>query len=332
MRAVRFEGSDKGVVLSSAQAEPECPPGYAIVRPLRVGIGASDRAIASSSNGHPAITLGHEFVGVVESATGLKGRAGEARSLVGKRVVGAITVVCGSCDMCSGGLSNHCRHSKALGISGIDGCFADAFALPIANLHAVPDSVDDDAAVFAEPLASAVQAMHHVRIEGKPYITILGDGTVGLLCAQLFSKLNASVRLIGRHESKLAIAEKWGIKHRPASDVGRRADQDVVVDCTGSSGGLELALRLVRPRGTVVLKSRAMPREQSPCIDVRPIAEHEIQLVGSRCGPIPEALRLLERGEIDVTSLVTRRSTLDRAVEALRIASDPASIKVLLDV
>ncbi len=318
--------------MSGAQAEPACPEGYAIIRPTRVGIGASDRAIAASTNGHPAITLGREFVGVVEEVAPASGHASRGKDFVGKRVVGSVTVVCGKCDMCTGGLSNHCRERKILGVRGIDGCFADAFALPISNLHVVPDAVDDDAAVFAEPLAAAVQAMHHVRIEGKPFITILGDGPVGLLSAQLFSRLNASVRLIGHHESKLAIAERWGVKHRAASEVGRRADQDVVVDCSGSSGGLELALQLVRPRGTVVLKSRAMARESSPRVDVRPIVEHEIQLVGSRCGPIPEALRLLERGEVDVTSLISRRSTLDRAIDAIRASGEAGSIKVLMDV
>lgn len=332
MRAVRYEGPDNGVQLSRAVSDPECLEGWALVRPTRVGIGAMERALLCQANGAAPVTLGHEFVGIVESTRPFKHHADRYADLVGQRVVASSNLVCQECDMCRSGLSSHCRDRKTLGQAGVDGCFADVVAVPLPNLFVVPDEVDDDAAVFAEPLAAAAQAANQIRIEGKPYITVLGDGTLGLLCAQLLSKCNASVRLIGNHEQKVGLAEKWGVKHRLASDVGRRADQDVVIDCSGSTSGLQLAIQLVRPRGKIVLKSRVLPGEAQPCVDFRPIVEHEIELVGSRCGPIPSALLLLARHEVDVVSLITRRAKLDDAEKALRISLDSAQIKVLMDI
>src|SRR5699024_7056688 len=114
-----------------------------------------------------------------ESAADAKGK-----KWVGKRVVGAIDCVCGKCDMCKAGLKEHCRKRTVLGLQGRDGCFAEAFCLPAMNLLEVPENVDDDRAVFAWPLAAACQILRQLTIEGRPYITVLGDGRLGLLCAQ----------------------------------------------------------------------------------------------------------------------------------------------------
>src|ERR1700677_4163519 len=98
------------------------------------------------------------------------------------------------------------------------------------------------------------------------------------------------VRAIGKHADKLALCEKWQIRSRPLADIVPRHDQDVVVDCTGSPQGLELALQMVRPRGTVILKSTTaagMP------INLAPLVIDEINLIGSRCGPFREAIRNL---------------------------------------
>jgi threonine dehydrogenase-like Zn-dependent dehydrogenase len=270
--------------------------------------------------------LGHEFVGVVERVHDSTGPRGAG--WVGKRVVGGINCVCGKCDMCQRGLSMHCRHRTVLGIAGRDGCFADRFTLPTANLHEVPQGVDDDRAVFAEPLAAACNILHQVRIEGRPLVTVLGDGRLGLLVAQVMAKLNATVRVVGRHESKLTLCDKWGIKHRPEAEVIPRADQDIVVDCTGSAQGLDLAMRLVRPRGRIVLKTTTFNQTG---VDLSPLVIHEIQLIGSRCGPMPDALRMLAEESVDVLSLITRRFKLDQADKALAAAGHPDAVKVLIE-
>lgn len=323
MRAVVFDG--RSARFEARYAEPEVPAGEALVRPLLAGVCSTDLEICRGYMGFEGV-LGHEFVGVVEE---LGPEAGEeARSLVGRRVVGSINCVCGVCDMCRRGLSNHCRDRTVLGIQGRDGCFADRFVLPVANLLAVPEGVDDDHAVFTEPVAAACQVLQQLHVEGTPYVTVLGDGRLGLLVAQVMSKLNATVRVVGRHPEKLALCEKWGVKHRPVDEVIARADQDVVVDCTGSASGLETAIGMVRPRGTIVLKSTVANQSG---VDLAPLVVNEVEVIGSRCGPFPEALRLLRGGEVDVLSLISRRYKVEEAEAAMKAAQEPDVIKVLLE-
>lgn len=332
MRAVRFEGPDEGVVLSRSAPEPSPREGEAIVRPVRLGIGFADLEVSRGSLGPGPITLGHQFSGVVESIRPSRAQGTRYDALVGRRVVGSIHAVCGECALCRAGVPAHCRERTTLGIKGRDGCFADRFLLPLVNLHLIPDTLDDDHAVFVEEVAASLHAVQQLRAEGKPYITVLGDGRMGLLCAQLMNKLNASVRVVGKHEDKMELAGKWGIKHRHESEVGRRADQDIVVDCTGSPAGLELAMKLVRPRGTILLKGGVVPPEGGRPVDLSPIATHEIRVVGSRCGPFAEAVAVLARGELDVLSLISRRTKLEQAVDALRLARRPELLKVIMEV
>lgn len=270
--------------------------------------------------------LGHEFVGVVEAV----GPDADAQ-WIGRRVVGEINCVCGVCDMCKGGLKEHCRDRTVLGIMGRDGCFAERFVLPAANLHAVPDNVDDDRAVFAEPLAAALQVLRQLAIEGRPYVTVLGDGRLGLLCAQVLSTMNATVRCVGKHENKLGLCEKWGIKHRLVGDVGLRQDQDIVVDCTGSASGLTTAMAMLRPRGTLVLKTTVAPGRLGEDFDLSPIVVNELNVIGSRCGPFAEALDWLSREAVDVVSLISKRMRLSDGPAVLEYAHRPGVIKVLME-
>lgn len=321
MNALVFDGQHLHFDLR--YADPTPARSEAIIRPLKVGICSTDLEICRGYMNFTGV-LGHEFVGIVESIDG-----DERPNLVGQRVVGAINAVCGNCDMCRRGLITHCRKRTVLGIDGRDGCFAERFTLPAANLVVVPDHVDDDQAVFAEPLAAALHAANQIQVEGKPFITILGDDRLGLLCAQVFAPLNASVRLIGKHADKMDLCEKWGIRHRSIDDIGRRADQDVVVDCTGSAAGFDLAMQLVRPRGTIILKTTVAPTERE--VDLSPIVINEIEVVGSRCGNMTQAVNLLARQTIDVVSLITRRFKLTDGVDAFRAAAQSDSIKILME-
>ncbi len=326
MRALVYDGRKPQVVVNHPQPDPGA--GEALIRPLRMGICGTDLQICNGYMGFEGV-LGHEFVGVVEKTVG-KTR----RPLTGKRVVGNINCVCGKCDMCRSGLPEHCRDRTVLGIAGRDGCFAEGFVLPSKNLLVVPDNIDDDQAVFAEPLAAAYQILQQLTVEGRPYVTVLGDGRLGLLCAQVMSQLNATVRCVGKHPEKLALCEKWGVKHRLVGDVGLRADQDIVVDCTGTSEGLVTAMQMVRPRGKIVLKTTVAAggaKQGDGDVDLSPLVIKEIQLIGSRCGPQAEALAALEEGKIDVLSLISRRMKLADGLEALRVARHPGVIKVLLE-
>lgn len=320
--------SDKQVRLVANHPEPAPAAGEAVIKPLLMGVCSTDVELARGYMNFNGV-LGHEFVGMVEKVADKK-----HAKWVGKRVVGTINCVCGQCQMCRAGLKEHCLERTVLGIAGRDGVFAERFALPVVNLIEVPQAVDNDRAVFTEPLAAAYQILRQITIEGRPYITVLGDGRLGLLCAQVMSQLNATVRLVGKHPEKLALCEKWGVKHRLLGDVGLRADQDIVVDCTGKADGLRFAMQMVRPRGKIVLKTTTAPAPGSPgteTLDLSPLVVNEIQVIGSRCGPFPEALSALAGGKIDVLSLISRRMKLADAVEALKASTRPDIIKVLLE-
>ncbi len=316
---------EKGEVKLIDRPAPRPGAGEALVRPSRMGVCATDLELARGYMGFEGV-LGHEFVGVVEQVADKK----DAR-WVNNRLVGTINCVCGRCDLCRAGLPEHCRDRTVLGIAGRDGCFAEQFTLPVRNLLEVPAHLDDDRAVFTEPLAAAFQIPRQLTIEGRPYVTVLGDGRLGLLCAQVMAQRNASVRVVGKHPEKLALCEKWGVKHRLLGEVGLRADQDIVVDCTGSRDGLEVAMQMVRPRGTIVLKTTVATRHGDPPVDLSPLVIHEVRLLGSRCGPFPEALEALATEKVEVLSLITRRMKLADAVEALKLAASPGVIKVLLE-
>lgn len=318
---------ESGAKLDERYVEPPeggLPTGEVCIRPTRLGVCSTDLELCKGYMGFSGV-LGHEFVGVVEAVG-----PGVDQAWVGQRVVGEINCVCGDCDMCKGGLKEHCRDRTVLGIMGRDGCFAERFVLPAANLHAVPDNVDDDRAVFVEPLAAALQILRQLTIEGRPYVTVLGDGRLGLLCTQVLSTLNATVRCVGKHEGKLGLCEKWGIKHRLLEDVGLRQDQDIVVDCTGSASGLTTAMAMLRPRGTLVLKTTVAPGQLGGGFDLSPIVINELNVIGSRCGPFAEALDWLSREAVDVVSLISKRMKLSDGPGVLEQAGQPGVIKVLL--
>jgi len=261
---------------------------------------------------------GHEFVGtVVES---------DDPGWVGQRVVGDINVTCGKCDMCRRGMPTHCRSRLAVGIHGRDGAMAEYMTLPASNLHRVPDAVQDEAAVFTEPLAAALEIVEGVHIKPSDLVVVLGDGKLGLLVAQAIALSGCRLIAVGRHPEKLAILERRAIRTQ-ADGAALWELADVVIECTGSQSGFEDALRLIRPRGQIVLKSTYAGQAT---VDMSRVVVDEVHLVGSRCGPFEPALRLLTRGLIDVKSLIDSTYTLDDGVSAFQRAGERGSLKVLV--
>jgi alcohol dehydrogenase len=317
MRALVF---DKSLSFQPRHLEPSAIGGDSLVRVRQAGVCATDLEIVKGYMGFQGV-LGHEFVGEVVSSPN--------KDLVGQRVCGEINVVCGRCDLCLSGLSSHCRNRTVLGIVNHEGAFAEFLRLPAINLHVLPKTVDDDAAVFVEPLAAAFQVLKQVQIDGRKWVTVLGDGRLGLLVAQVLRDAGCPVRVIGKHPEKLALCEKWQIRARPLADIVPRHDQDVVVDCTGSPAGLEMALQMVRPRGTVVLKSTVATGK---AMNLAPVVIDEINIVGSRCGPFREAIRALAEKRVDVASLIHRRMKLEQGVEAMELAERPGVLKVILTI
>nr|MBA3241180.1 alcohol dehydrogenase catalytic domain-containing protein [Acidobacteriota bacterium] len=235
MKALRFE--DDTLRLSEV-AVPE-GAGEALVRVRVAGICNTDIEIVRGYAGFQG-TLGHEFVGVVERAPG-------DASLEGKRVVGEINAGCGLCELCRAGDPRHCPRRTVLGIVGRDGAFAEYLQLPASNLVPVPDEVSDERAVFTEPLAAACGIVERIRIEEGMSVAVVGDGKLGLLCAQALKAMTgARVTLVGKHQSKLNIAARRGVETLTVAETARSLERafDVAVEASGSEAGFETALKL----------------------------------------------------------------------------------------
>jgi len=294
--------------------------GEALVRVVKSGICNTDLEIVRGYAGFDG-TIGHEFVGVVESCETVPG-------FVGKRVVGEINVGCGVCSLCMGGDSRHCPTRTVLGIHGRDGAHAEFLSLPARNLIEVPDSVSDEAAVFAEPLAAAHGIAERVRIQPGSRIAVIGDGKLGLLCAMTLKLSSDSVTLIGRHREKLAIAAKRGIDGVLVDNAETlKKSFDIVVEASGSESGFAAAMDLVKPRGTIVLKSTF---HGDPRWDATRVVVDEITVVGSRCGRLAPAIDLLASKTVLVDDLISEEFSLADAVSALRAAEAKGILKVLL--
>lgn len=298
---------------------PVPPPGEALVRVRLAGICNTDLEIVRGYMGFRGV-LGHEFVGVVEECTD--------PNLVGRRVVGEINAYCGDCAFCRAGMPTHCPHRRTLGIMGRDGAFAEYLTLPVRNLHVVPDTISDEEAVFTEPLAAALEILEQVHLRPTDRVVVLGDGKLGLLVAQALALTGCDLLAVGRHREKLAVLARRGIPTALESEV-EGLTADAVVECTGRPEGFAAARRILRPRGTLVLKSTYHGRVEA---DLTGLVVDEITLVGSRCGPFPPALRLLQRGWVDVRALVSATYPLAQGVEAFARAAEPGALKVLLRV
>ena len=291
----------------------------ALVRVLLSGICNTDLEIARGYAGFKG-TIGHEFVGVVEDSSD--------RALVGRRVVGEINAGCGKCDLCRVGDSRHCSLRTVLGIVGRDGAHAEFLQLPIENLLPVPKNVPDEHAVFTEPLAAACGILERVSIEKSDRVAVIGDGKLGLLCAQVLALTGALVLLVGKHSSKLRIAERRGIETSTPKQAAKQKRQfDVVVEASGAAAGFGLALDLLRPQGKLVLKSTFHGQTE---LDAARIVVDEISIVGSRCGRFSPALDLLKKAAIDVDSLISEEYPLSNGVHAMQRATARGVLKVLL--
>lgn len=308
---------DTGLELQSDRPTPVPAAGEVLVQVLRAGICETDLQLVRGYKGFRGV-LGHEFVGVA-----LEGM------YRGRRVAGEINCSCRTCATCRAGRPGHCPNRTVLGILDHDGAFADLVAVPECNLHVVPDRVDDDTAVFTEPLAAAFQIPAQLTIARKDRIVVLGDGRLGNLCAQVLARLSDHVTVVGRHASKLALLARLGITTCLLKDACNLAPADTVVECTGSPSGLTTALELVRPRGTIVLKT-TVAGEQT--LALAPVVVDEVTIVGSRCGPFDRALAALAAGEVEVRTLVADRFSLADGVTAMARAGEPGVLKVLLDV
>jgi threonine dehydrogenase-like Zn-dependent dehydrogenase len=316
MRGLWLE--DQALRFRSDLASPEPPAAEARVRVVRAGICNTDLELVRGYYPFTGVP-GHEFVGRVESAPG-------APQWQGRRVVAEINAACGTCAACRAERPTHCATRSVVGILNRNGAFAEQLTVPVANLHEVPSDIDDDSAVFTEPLAAALEIQQQLRVRTPDRVVVVGDGKLGNLVAQTLALVGCDLLVVGRHASKLALLDARGIRTGRATDVPERS-ADIVVECTGNAEGFALARRAVRPRGTIVLKSTY---KGEASVNFASLVVDEITLVGSRCGPFAPALDLLASGLVDVTPLIHARYALEDGVAAFEHAARPGVLKVLL--
>lgn len=319
MRAVVF---DEGLKLDKNYPKPVPQKGEALIRVSLAGICNTDYEITKGYMGYKGI-LGHEFVGVVEEVNG-----GDS-ALVGKRVTAEISWGCNdpNCEWCAKKNYRHCPGRHTIGIWKKDGCFADYITLPTNILFEVPNNVPDEQAVFVEPLAAACEITEQLHIEPMKKVLVLGDGKLGLTTALALNAQNLDVLLVGRHQNKLDIAEKQGVKTILSDKFTPEKIYDVVVEATGTASGFETSIALTKPRGVLVLKSTVATGKE---LNLAPIVIDEITVLGSRCGQFPPALRLLKNNRIDFKPFISGIYSIDDAIKAFEANKQKDTLKILI--
>lgn len=330
MKAIQFDGALRFVT----DAPVPRVDGEALVEVICAGICNTDLEIAKGYAGFSG-TLGHEFVGrVVESPDA---------GWVGRRVVGEINVGCGRCSLCEAGDSRHCPERTVLGIKERAGAFAEYLSLPVRNLIEVPESITDEEAVFAEPLAAALHVLEQVDVTRESRVVILGDGKLAQLITQVLATTRCDLNVVGKHDTKLELAALAGAQPHLVGDTSQPPRQiaaeliertggrrfDVVVEATGSPQGLPLALDLVESCGTVVLKST---HQEETTVDMSAAVVNEVRLIGSRCGRLAGAVELLQRRAVNVIPLITHRIGLEEGFFGFEEVECGKALKVVLAV
>ena len=315
MKAINFDG--KEIRLDERYPDPS-DKNETLVKVTLAGICGTDLEILDGYMQYHGI-LGHEFVGIVEKASN--------PNLIGKRVVGEINTGCGKCTACVKGLERHCSNRTVLGILKRNGAFAEFLSLPEKNLHILPDSITDEQAVFVEPLAAAFEIKEQIQLQSSWNVAVVGDGRLAFMILQVLRLSCSSIVCFGRHQNKLANVEKLNIKTKTKIDSSDNQFFDLVVEATGSKSGFTDSMKLVKPRGTVILKSTIAAKEN---LDFTPVVVNEITLVGSRCGLFKPAIDALATGIISIDVLIDATFPLERFNQAILHAKKPETLKVFL--
>ena len=319
MKALLYDGHQLAVVDHHPAPQPGADE--VVVEVHLAGICRTDIEITRGYLDFRGV-LGHEFVGVVISAGGPEGAKWK-----GRRVVSEINCVCRQCEMCQAGLKTHCLHRTVLGIDGRDGCMAERVAVPVGNLYAVPKGVPDEKAVFVEPLAAAFQVVQQVRPGAKDRAVVIGDGRLGQLIAQVLAGRGIRPLVVGMNHHKLRRLERMGISCLMAGEARPRPEAHLVVEASGSTDGFQMAMKFVRPRGTIVLKSTLAGGAE---LNLSPIVINEVTVLGSRCGPFSDALAALAGGTVDTEGLITAEFPLSEACRAMEAAQQSDALKVVI--
>jgi threonine dehydrogenase-like Zn-dependent dehydrogenase len=311
--------------------------GEVLIKVLYSGICSTDLAIYRGDYVTPLpLVLGHEFCGEIIGVG-----PGVSLEYVGQLATAEINETCFSrqdptpCPMCLKGWRNHCQQRRVMGINSWSGAFSQLLLAPIRNVHLIPSNIPLHNSVFIEPLAAAIQTFELSPVDPGETIAVLGVGRLGNLVSQVASLMGARVIAIGRSGKKLELARQlgaWEVINAEEEDLAHKVTEltggkgpDMVVEATGSEEGLNLALGLIRPGGIIALKTTSgLPAE----IDTTALVVNEVRVQGSRCGPFPKAISLLQQEKIRVEPLISAIYPLAELEMAFQSAL--GRVKVLL--
>ncbi len=322
MKALVYS-DEKGLKLVEDYKKPIPKDNEVLIKTSIVGICNTDYEITKGYMDYNGV-LGHEFIGtVVEVGNNV------SKELIGKRVTGEINLACNNCSYCARGLQRHCPNRSTLGIFKKDGCFSEYFTLPKENILEIPDNVSDETAVFVEPLAAAAEILEQVKIEPNQKVALVGDGKLGLCISLILNAYNVDLVHIGKHSQKLEISKGFGSKTMLLDELREKDTMsfDIVIEATGSLGGFETSLSLVKPRGVLVLKSTIAAKEG---LNLAGVVINEITIIGSRCGQFKPILRLFEKNKINPKPLISKVFNSEDFIEAFEENKKKDSLKILV--
>lgn len=328
---------------------PSPEPGQALVEVEAVGVCGSDLHAYEGSQPffqYPEIG-GHEVVGTVievrdyeDEPPAIPGRCQAAPPQVGMRVVLDPSMPCGECYPCRTGRYNCCENMRVLGVHA-PGAFAEYMVAPLACLHVVSEEISADAAVMAEPLSIGVQSSTRARVTIEDTVLIIGAGTIGLSVMQVCKSRGARVAVSDLSEGRLKLAREMGADAtvNPSEGDVREALVDfcgesgpsAVIEAVGRPATVRQALDVVAASGRVVMLGLC---SEEICIEGALMVRKELDFLGSRLhgGTMPQAIALIEEGEVHPEALVTdhmRLADLERAFE-LMIDEPDTTLKVIL--
>jgi len=327
MLAAVYDGKD--LVLKEDVSLPKLKESDVLIKVKAAGICGTDLSILKRTYQIPVPRiLGHELSGVV-SEVGKK----VTQVQVGDRVTSEINLSCGNCYFCKSGQRTQCLSVKAIGIYE-DGAFAKYIKVPESNLHKIFD-IPFEEATFIEPIAAALQTFEMAPLQQNDNtVVIIGAGKLGLLILQVIK--NRGRKAIVVDKSHLELAKELGadviipLEKDPVKKVmeeTKNIGADIVVEATGTPDSMDLALSLVRNRGTINLKSTHGIRTMT---DLTQIVVRELKLQGSRCGPFTPAIEMLKEGKIQVKPLISATFPLTQIKEAIDAATKSENIKIIL--
>ncbi|MGA2513401.1 MAG: L-idonate 5-dehydrogenase [Candidatus Limnocylindrales bacterium] len=278
------------------------------------------------------MTLGHEVVGRV----GRMG-AGVTGLEQGQRVAVHPARPCGVCEFCRSGRANICTDVRFLGSAGrfphVQGGFSEKLVVSAAQIVPIPDSLSFEHAVFAEPLAVGIHAVHRAGDVAGRSVLITGAGPIGA-AAILAAQHAGAARIIVTDivDETLAVARRLGATDtiNVRDNPGPLPGVDFAIEMSGAAAGVASCLNAVRRGGRVVLVG--MPATPAPA-PLFLVVSREIEVVGSYryTSEYAEAVGAIAAG-LDVTPLMSGRYTLDHAEEAFALASDrKRAMKVQLE-